>query len=624
MLLPFAARSSLILLALSVSCTASRSAAPPVSAPAPASAPVAVAAGSIAVRADPCDPSNETVWVDCTIARLSPRDRAAQMVWPWVLGDYVSSRTPAWEKIDSLITKVKVGGFIMSVGSPLEIVAKINAMQRLAEVPLILSADLEYGAGYRARGGVFLPNGIDLGGATLFPPQMAVGATGDPTLAYEMGRITAIEGRALGIQIVFGPILDVNSNPANPVINTRSFGADPQLDARFGAAFIRGVQETGLIATGKHFPGHGDTEVNSHLSLPTVSASRARLDTLELVPFRAAVQAGVGAIMTFHGSLPALDSTGVPATISRPILTGLLRGDMGFGGLIISDAFDMRGVLARFGVSEVTKRAIDAGVDVVLQPSATTQIIDAMLAGVTEGRYTQARLDSSVRRILIAKYRQGLHLRRPLDLDTARAVVADSEHLATAQLVAERSITLVKDSLRMVPLGRLTRNARILSITFARRSDLLAGSAFNAELRVNFPALRSEPVNADDPGTNFWRLLQAADSADVVLVGSYPGHSSDAANLSAPRPFVDFLGELTTRGKRPIIIAFGDPYLLQQVPQVPAYVIAWTGFPMAQRAAAHALLGTTPITGRLPIAIPPYAVLGAGEQRAAAALATPR
>ena len=617
---------SLTLVALSVSCAVSRSAAPPspVAAPAPAPSPVAVSAGSLAVRGDPCDRSDEAAWVDCTLTRLSPRERAAQMVWPWVLGDYVSSRSAGWQRIDSLITSVKVGGIIMSVGSPLEIAAKINAMQRLAELPLLVSADLEYGAGYRARGGVFAPNGIDLGGATLFPPQMAVGATGDTTLAYEMGRITAVEARALGIQVVFSPILDVNSNPANPVINTRSFGADPQLDARFGTAFIRGVQGAGLIATGKHFPGHGDTEVNSHLALPTVNASRARLDTLELVPFRAAVRAGVGAIMTFHGSLPALDSSGVPATISRPILTGLLRDEMGFRGLIISDAFDMRGVLARYGVAEVTKRAIEAGVDVVLQPSTTIQIIDATLAGVAEGRYTQARLDSSVRRILVAKYRQGLQLRRPQDLDSARTIIGDSAHLATAQLIAERSITLVKDSLRLVPLARLTRSARLLSISFARRSDVLAGSAFNGELRASFPALRSEVVSADDPGTNFWRLLQAADSADVVIVGSYPGHSSEAANLSAPRPFLDFLRELTTRGKRPIVIAFGDPYLLQQVPQVPAYLIAWTGFPIGQRAAARALLGTTPITGRLPIAIPPYATLGAGEQRAAAGLATPR
>jgi hypothetical protein len=222
------------------------------------------------------------------------------------------------------------------------------------------------------------------------------------------------------------------------------------------------------------------------------------------------------------------------------------------------------------------------------------------------------------------KFRQGLQRRRPIDPDSARLVVGDSSHLAMARLIAERSITLVKDSLRQVPITRLNRNARVLSITFARRTDLLAGSVFNVELRGTFPALRPELINADDPGTNFWRLLQAADSADAVIVASYLGHSSEVATIGVPRPFVDFLHELKVRGKRPIVVAFGDPYLLQQVPEVPVYLIAWTGFPVAQRAAARALLGTTAIGGRLPITIPPFAMLGGGESRAAAALATPR
>ena len=212
----------------------------------------------------------------------------------------------------------------MSVGSPIEIAAKLNALQRMSDLPLLVGGDLETGAGYRARGGYFLPNGIDLGGAVLFPPEMAIGATRDTMLAYEQGRITAIEGRALGFHIDFAPVLDVNNNPANPVISTRSFGEDPALVAQLGAAFIRGVQEHGMIATGKHFPGHGDTGTNSHLALPVVRVSRARLDSVELVPFKAAVKANVGAIMTFHGSMPALDSSGVPGTLSHNVLTSLL------------------------------------------------------------------------------------------------------------------------------------------------------------------------------------------------------------------------------------------------------------------------------------------------------------
>src|SRR5450759_5202644 len=257
----------------------------------------------------------------------------------------VLRQSPPLRRLTQYIQQEKVGGFTISVGSPIEVAAKLNALQSMSKVPLLFGADLEAGAGFRARGGYFVPNAIDLGGAIVFPPEMAVGATRDTTLAYEQGRLTALEGRALGIHIAYAPVLDVNNNPDNPVINTRSYGEDPQLAARMGVAFIHGLQDHGMIATGKHFPGHGDTGVNSHLALPVVTVSRSRLDTVELVPFRAAVNGGVGAIMSFHGAMPALDSSGVPGTLSPKVLTGLLRGELGFRGIIISDAMDMRAVL---------------------------------------------------------------------------------------------------------------------------------------------------------------------------------------------------------------------------------------------------------------------------------------
>ena len=245
-------------------------------------------------------PAGGRTWADSVLASLSLRDKAAQMVWPTVLGDYTSGDSPQWQRLTDYIRKDKVGGFTISVGSPTEVASKLNALQEMSTVPLVFGADLEAGAGFRARGGYFIPNAIDLGGAAVFPPEMAIGATGDTTLAFEQGRLTAIEGRALGIHIAYAPVLDVNNNPANPVINTRSYGEDPALAARLGSAFIRGVQTNGMIATGKHFPGHGDTGTNSHLALPVVTVSRNRLDSVELVPFRAAVNSGVGAIMSFH------------------------------------------------------------------------------------------------------------------------------------------------------------------------------------------------------------------------------------------------------------------------------------------------------------------------------------
>jgi beta-N-acetylhexosaminidase len=535
---------------------------------------------------------------------MTLRDKAAQMVWPQIYGDYVAADAPQWRKISGWVTQQHVGGIIMSVGSPLEIAAKLNAIQRMSDLPLLVGGDLEFGAGYRARGGYFLPNGIDLGGAVLFPPEMAIGATRDTMLAYEQGRITAIEGRAIGFQVEFSPILDVNNNPANPVISTRSFGEEPALVAALGAAFIRGVQEHGMIATGKHFPGHGDTGVNSHLALPVVRVSRARLDSVELVPFRAAVRSGVGAIMSFHGSMPALDSSGAPGTLSHNVLTDLLRNEMHFRGLVISDAMDMRAVLDTYGAVEASQRAVAAGADVLLQPADVGQTIDAVVAGVTSGRYPESRLDESVRRILEAKARVGLRVNRLVDLDSARAIVGDSVNAAIARVAAERSITLVRDSLHQLPLGHLNHGARILSVTYAHRADLGAGVTFDAELRRTFPALRPEYVDADDERPDFFRVLAAADSADVVLVSSYVAHSSTVTSIAAPRSFVDFIEELQRRKEHPIVIAFGNPYFLQQIPDAAAYVVAWGGFPVSQGAAARALLGTTPMTGRLPITIP--------------------
>ena len=559
--------------------------------------------------------STSASWTDSVLASMTPRERAAQIVWPSVFGDYVSGDSPQWRRLTQYVEQEKVGGFTISVGSPTEVAAKLNGLQAMSKVPLLFGADLEAGAGFRARGGYFVPNAIDLGGASLFPPEMAIGATHDTTLAYEEGRLTALEGRALGIHIAYAPVLDVNNNPDNPVINTRSYGEDPALAARMGVAFIHGLQDHGMIATGKHFPGHGDTGTNSHLALPVVTVSRSRLDTVELVPFRAAVNAGVGAIMSFHGAMPALDSSNVPGTLSPKVLTGLLRGEMGFKGIIISDAMDMRGVLDTYGSDEAVKRAIAAGIDVLIQPLDVSKTIDAVLAGVSEGRYTQARIDSSARRVLETKRRLGLAKAKLVDLNALRFAVGDSSNAQTARIIAEKSITLVRDSLHQIPL--MVDTAKVLSITLARRADLSAGNAFNSELRQHLSKLRSEFAATEDAALNYPRLIAAADSADVTIVSSYVGQSWDATSASTPEAFTNFVRTLTERGRKPIVVAFGNPYLLQQLPWIGTYLVAWGGFPVSQVAAAHALLGASSISGHLPISIPPHVNRGAGEERAA-------
>ncbi|HUO52750.1 MAG TPA: glycoside hydrolase family 3 N-terminal domain-containing protein [Gemmatimonadaceae bacterium] len=584
---------------------------------APTAAPAAAAPNAAPASADAaCAGRSDSAWVDCVLAHLTVRQKAAQMVWPRVLGDYTARDDRAWRALVRMVRTERVGGVIAGIGSPLELAQKIDDLQQASDLPLIMSADFETGAGFRARGGWFLPNAIDLGGAVNFPPSMALAATGDTMLAYQEGRVTAREGRALGVQMDFAPVLDVNNNPANPVISTRSFGEDPRTVARFGAAFLRGVQDGGMLATGKHFPGHGDTGVNSHLALPVVNASRARLDSVELVPFRAAIAAGVAAIMTFHGSMPALDSTGVPGTLSPAVLTGLLRDSLGFRGLVITDAMDMQGVLDSYGAAEAAMRAVAAGADVLLQPVDATETIDAVTFGVVLGRYDAARLDRSVRRILEAKLRLGLRARRLANVDSVRAIVGDSADQALARRVAERSITLVRDSLGQLPLAALDRGTRVLSITYAPRPDVGAGTVFDAELRRWFTGLRSVWVDSDDPAPNAARLLALADSAQVVIVGSYVAQNWKAATISVPPAFASFVEELVKRGRHPVVVALGNPYLLQQVPDVPAYVVAWSGFPLSQFAAARAVLGSARVSGRLPIGIPGLAALGAGLDRA--------
>jgi beta-N-acetylhexosaminidase len=617
--------------------------------PVPSSSTTVVSAGATPVLG--ADPAADLRWADSVLATLSLRDKAAQMVWPWVLGDYTPDDNENFRRIQGLIRDQRLGGLIISVGSPTEIAAKLNALQRSSNLPLLVGADLETGAAFRARGGYFLPNAIDLGGATSFPYEMGIGAARDSALAYAMGRATALEGRALGIHMAFAPVVDVNNNPKNPVISLRSFGEDPRLVSRLGAALVRGIQENGMLATAKHFPGHGDTEQNSHLELARVDASRARIDSVELPPFRAAVQAGVRGVMTFHGLIPALDSSSLPATLNPRIMTDLLRGDLGFQGLIVTDALDMNGVLGNMSMGEVTQRAVLAGADVLLMPTDNVAAIDAVVDGVRTGRFPESRIDASVRKLLAAKHEMGLHRQRFVDVQALRAVVGDSVNQAAARTAAERAITLVRDSLGLVPLARMPRSARVVSITIAPKVDLGAGTSFNAELARAFPSLRSLTLSPESlygaasgagagagaavtGGTyvaspqpalfpaSVENALRAAQGADVAIVSSYFGASSSTARLAAPEGMAALIDGLQKGGTKVILATFSNPYVAAELPATSGYLISWGSMPVSQRAAARALLGAAPITGQLPITIPGVAGYGAGLRREM--LATPQ
>jgi beta-N-acetylhexosaminidase len=397
-----------------------------------------------------------------------------------------------------------------------------------------------------------------------------------------------------------------------------------------------------MLATAKHFPGHGDTEQNSHLELARVDASRARIDSVELVPFRAAVNAGVRGVMTFHGLVPALDTSSLPATLNPRIMTDLLRGDLGFQGLVITDALDMNGVLGKMTMGEVTQRAVVAGADVLLMPTDNVGAIDAVVDGVRTGRFPESRIDASVRKLLAAKHEMGLHRQRFMDVQAMRAVVGDSVNQAAARTAAERAITLVKDSLDLVPLGRLPRTARVVSISIAPKVDLGAGAAFNGELTRAFPALRTLTLSPESlygaasgagagaavtGGTyvaspqpalfpaSVENALRAAQGADVAIVSSYFGASSSTAKLAAPDGMAALIDGLQKNGAKVILATFSNPYIATELPSTSTYVISWGSMPVSQRAAARALLGLAPISGQLPITIPAVAGYGAGLRR---------
>ena len=358
----------------------------------------------------------EAKWVKDTLARLSLDEKIGQMFMADANAVYMNRDTDLYRQLEHHIRDNKVGGILLFRSDVWATAVLTNRMQKLSKLPLLVSADLEMGLGMR------------LNDTPWWPPNMAVAATGDPAFARKQGRATAIEARAAGINWLFAPVADVNNNPVNPVINTRSYGEDPARVAEFVSAFVDGAQQAGAIACAKHFPGHGDTATDSHIGLPVVDVSRARLDSLELIPFRAAIAHGVGSVMSAHIALPQIDPTPAgtvrrlddsaefvsrteetgktvsrPATLSPPVLTGILRKDLAFRGLIVSDAMNMAGVAARYEPAAAAVEAISAGMDVIEKCPDIDACIAGVKAAVGRGEISKARIDASVERILVGQ-----------------------------------------------------------------------------------------------------------------------------------------------------------------------------------------------------------------------------
>ena len=552
-------------------------------------------------------------WVDSTLASLSLRERVGQMVMVWVLGDYTSNGDSSFAEVRRWIEQDHIGGVSMSLGTPIEVAAKINAMQRIARVPLIASADLEPGLG-RLEGGLFTHYLLDAGSATVFPSNMAIAATGRDEDAHDVARAIGEEARAVGIQIDFAPVVDVNNNPNNPVINTRSFGESPQRVARLAALFVRGLSDAGAVATAKHFPGHGDTDVDSHVGLPVISATRARLDSVELVPFRAAIDAGAGLVMTAHIALPAIegDST-TPATLAPKIITGLLRDTLGFGGVTITDAMTMEGVGKGYSTEQSSVLAVQAGADILLKPSDPTRAIDAVAAAVERGDIARSRIDSAARHVLELKVRTGVAFQPIADLDALRDIVGSPAHRALAADVAGRAVTLLRDRDGVVPF----RGGRALVVQYAPETELKAGRIFGPALRG---ALAGSIVAKITPAVTRAQLDSVAalgQGVDRIVIAAYVRRIEGEGRFAMPQQVAAWVDSVArqTSGPKVVVVAYGNPYLIRQFPNVGSYVVTYGVSDDLERAAARALLGQFPITGKAPISLPGFFKAGDGILR---------
>jgi len=505
-------------------------------------------------------------------------------------------------------------------------------MQQLAKYPLLISADLEAGSGMRFDDTVN------------FPWNMAIAATGNPDYARRAGELTGREARAMGIQQIYAPVSDVNNNAANPVINVRSYGEDPKDVARFVAAFVEGAQRAGVIATAKHFPGHGDTATDSHRGLPEIDVTRERLNSVELVPFRAAVAAGVGAVMTGHIGLPLIDSTAIqplprdvkikaidtsddseiitagtmPTTLS-PVMNGILRNDLHFDGLIVTDAMSMSGLTIYFTQEEASVRALEAGADLLLKPADPDASLRGVRDAVKQGRLTEARIEQSARKVLAAKYDLGLTQQRLTPLDQIDQEVAGKKANELADDIADDAITLVRNDAKLLPWTR-SSNAKVFNLAITNGDDrLFITQAFVGAMSRG--GVKMETMVLDDRSSEpeVAKAIDKASRADIVIVSMYGRvRTGQARSVALPEPGTAALNQLIEKNARLIGISFGNPYILMSFPNLKTYLVAYGDMPSLQEAAAESLLGQNDIKGRLPISLPGMYPRGTGIQLKAA------
>jgi beta-N-acetylhexosaminidase len=572
---------------------------------------------------------------------MSLGQKIGQMFMVRALAQFTNVNSPEYIALRDTMRKYHLGGFGLTVrledgflhkNEPLEAATVINQLQKDSDFPLIFAADFEHGLGMR------------LNEVTDFPQAMAFGATGNVEFARQSGRITAQEARAIGVQWNWFPDADVNSNPVNPIINTRSFGEDPKLVGNMAAAYIAGAHQFGMMTTAKHFPGHGNTESDSHVFVPVVKGDAAHFDAIELPPFRAAIQAGVDAVMIAHVLAPALDSgPDHVATISPAIVTGLLQQKMGFHGLVITDALDMGGLrqsLAQQGSEGAARAAIEsvkAGNDMLLLPFDLDGSYNGLLRAVRSGEISEARIDQSVLKILRAKASVGLNKAKLVDIHAVNEIVAQPASLATAQGIADKAVTLVRDNHRALPLKATAKGTKLppnpyqpvaearnntVLLIFADDSRSDSGRMLEHEVRVRIPDARVYYIDSRVAAGMTQPVLAAVQESQVVIAAVYEFpvagrvvRTQDGAAVNAiavQESSAALLRQvLRSAAEKTIVVAVGSPYIAAQLPEVQTYMCTFSSGRVSELSAVKAMFGEIPMTGHLPVTIPNIAGPGA-------------
>ncbi len=579
-------------------------------------------------------------WADKMLRKMSPEEKVGQLIMIFAKAQSMNDRDPAWLELCESLRKYHVGGMVLTVPAsgpvlyktqPLVAAELLNRLQSNSYLPLVFAADFERGVSMR------------LNGVTVFPHAMAFGAAGKLENAELFGRITAEEARAIGVQWNFFPDADVNSNPANPIINTRSFGESPEQVSDYVAAYIRGAHAGGMLTTAKHFPGHGDTAADSHLGLAQVTGDRARLDAVELPPFRRAIDAGVDAIMVAHVTVPALDPEPHKiATTSSAVVTDLLRKEMGFKGIIVTDALGMGGLTHLYakGIGRASVDAFKAGSDMLIVPPDLDGSYRAMVHAVRTGEISRARLDESVRKILELKASLGLHKARMVDLKQLSSEVARPENLEVGQRIAEEAVTLVRDNGHLLPLEAAgTSEVARAYHPVALVRDRLVTVIVSDDLRTESGHMLEKQILARAPDARIIYLdprsakgmtasvMEAVESATKVVVAVYviPTAGKTVRTNGSVKNSVeldDATGKLLNSilenaASRTVVLAMGNPYLAQDFPAIQNYVCAYSNVTVSETAAVEAIFGEIPVTGHLPVTIPAVASRGEGLERPA-------